>query len=490
MINKNNVAIVHAKDFEYYPNNTNFHPSARYPEYLFKELSNKKNHVYESVRKLFFVMGLDKKNYGTIKWNPLKELIKPGDKVVLKPNMVLHFNASGEDFNAVVTHGSVLRAVADYVLIALKDRGELVICDAPQMNCDFNKLIELNGFKFILDFYKKYYEDKNIKISLLDLRKEMTIYKHGLVWKRKPLKGDPLGYKIIDLGKNSEVVGVNPTKLYGADYDRSKTINAHSSGHHKYCISDTVLDSDVFISIPKMKVHRKAGVTLNLKNVVGICGDKNYLVHYRVGSPEYGGDEFSEVSILTKLDRTIKDLLLSRYWSIGRYPFSLWVHIIRIRGILQKIFINKEIYIAGDWSGNDTVWRMALDLNKIILYADKNGNMKNNQQRKYFSVIDGFIGGEKEGPLGPSPVKSGIVIGGFNSVLVDVVATRMMGLDINKIPLMKYCWNPRSYKLTTFKKEDIKIRSNEISWINILYNESTVPFRFYPSQGWKGHIEL
>lgn len=487
MINKNNIAIVYAKDFEYYPDNTNFHPSVRYPEYPFKELSNKENYVYESVRKLLFIMELDKKNYGTIKWNPLKELIKPGDKVVLKPNMVLHFNVSGENFDAVVTHGSVLRAVADYVLIALKDRGDLVICDAPQMNCDFDKLIELNGFKSILDFYQEKYKNKNIKISLIDLRKEMTIYRHGLVWKRKPLKGDPLGYKIIDLGNNSEVIGINPSKLYGADYNRRETINAHSDGHHKYYISNTVLNSDVFISIPKMKVHRKAGVTLNLKNVVGICGNKNYLVHYRVGSPKCGGDEFSKVSILTELDRKIKDFLLSRYWSIGKYPFCLWR---RIRRILQNYFINKEIYIAGDWSGNDTVWRMALDLNKIILYADKKGIMKNNQQRKYFSVVDGFIGGEKEGPLGPSPVKSGIVIGGFNSALVDVVATRMMGLDINKIPLMKYCWNPRGYKLTTFKKEDIKIRSNEISWINILHNKSTVPFRFCPSQGWKGNIEL
>jgi len=488
MFNKNIVGIIHSRDFKYYPDITDFCPNIRYPEYLFGKLSDKKNYVYESVRKLFFIIGLDKKNYGTVKWNPLKDLIRPGDKVVLKPNMVLHFNASGEDLNAVVTHGSVVRAVIDYVLIALKDKGEVVICDAPQMNCDFNKLIKLNGFQSIINFYQEKYRNSDIKISLLDLRKEMAIYRHGVIWKRKPLSGDPLGYKIIDLGQDSEVVGIDSSKLYGADYKRNETIKAHSNGHHKYCVSATVLDSDVFISIPKMKVHRKAGVTLNLKNIVGICGNKNYLVHYRVGAPKHGGDEFSKVSTRTKLDRTIKDLLLSKHWQVGKYPFTLWRY---LENILEKIFINnKKVFIAGDWSGNDTVWRMVLDLNKIILYADKNGNMMGAPQRKYFSILDGFIGGEKEGPLGPSSIKSNVILGGFNPVLVDTAGVRIMGLDADKIPLMIHSWNPRGYKLTTLKKDDIKIKSDEISWINILHNKSTIPFKFHPSEGWKGRIEL
>ncbi len=485
MFNKNIVGVMHSKNFKYYPNN--FHPSVRYPEYPFNELSNEKNSVYEAIRNLFFYLDLDKENYGKADWNPLKDIIKPGNKVVLKPNMVLHFNASGEDINAVVTHGSVLRAVMDYVLIALKGKGEIVICDAPQMNCDFNKLIKLNGFKSVFHFYQNKYKNRDIKISLLDLRKEMTVYKYRVVWRRIPLRGDPLGYKIIDLGQDSEVVGVDQSKLYGADYKRNETIKAHSNKHHKYCVSSTVLDADVFISIPKMKVHRKAGVTLNLKNIVGICGNKNYLIHYRVGDPEHGGDEFSEFSILNALDRAIKDILLSKHWQIGKYPFVLWRY---LENIFKKILINKKkTFIAGDWSGNDTVWRMVLDLNKIILYADKKGNMKNQQQRKYFSIIDGFIGGNKEGPLAPSPIKSGILVGGIDPVLVDTVTTKIMGLDINKIPLMKHCWNPRGYKLTSFRKDDIKIKSNEALWTNILENNNT-PFKFFPSEGWKGRIEL
>ena len=488
MNKKNIVGLIHSKEFKNYPDIVNFDPDTQYPEYLFKETSVEKNFVYEAIRNLFFVMGFDKENYGASRWNPLKDLIKPGDKVVLKPNMVLHFNALGKDLNAVVTHGSVLRAIMDYVLIALKDRGEIIVCDAPQMNCDFNKLIELNGFKSIFDFYRNKYKNKGIKISLLDLRKEMTIYNHGIIWKRIPLKGDPLGYEIIDLSKHSEVVGIDETKLYGADYQRKETMKAHSRGHHKYYISKTILSSDVLISIPKMKVHRKAGVTLSLKNTVGISGNKNYLVHYRIGPPKCGGDEFSQVSILDALDRKMRDLLLSKYWRIGKYPFVLWQY---LRNILNTIFINqKKVFIQGDWSGNDTVWRMVLDLNKIILYADKNGNMANTLQRKYLSILDGFIGGEKEGPLGPSSVKSGVVIGGNDPILVDTVTARLMGLDVNKIPLMMHCWNAKGYKLTTFKKENIKIMTNEVLWKDILENKSILPFAFCPSKGWKNHIEL
>lgn len=54
-----------------------------------------------------------------------------------------------------------------------------------------------------------------------------------------------------------------------------------------------MLASDVIISVPKLKVHRKVGTTLNFKNMVGINTDKNHLAHYRIGAPAQGGDEFN-----------------------------------------------------------------------------------------------------------------------------------------------------------------------------------------------------
>lgn len=476
---ENIVAVIKGEKGITYPVNLPFHPPQQYPEYPFGNIEvDTSNQVYLLVRNLFVNLGADKENFSKENWNPLGELIKPGDKVLIKPNFVLHFNASGEDILSVITHGSVLRAIIDYVYIALQGKGEVIIADAPQMNADFNKITEINGTKGVVTFYKKY-ETNDFKIKLLDLRQERTIYKYGLVWNRIKLKGDPEGYKIVDLKEDSEMKGIDSNRLYGADYNRNEIISAHSNGSNKYFISKTVLNADVVISVPKMKVHRKAGVTLNLKNMVGINGNKNYLAHYRIGPPEKGGDEFSRPYWVYELDRRLKDLLLSANWRIGKYPFALWSF---VRGMLLKFAKQNKIFFRGDWYGNDTVWRMALDINKILLYADKEGIMKEDPQRRYFSVIDGIIAGEKEGPLGPSPKYCGLLIAGCDQVLTDFVATKAMGFDYQKIPLLKNAFKIKNYALSRYNMDDAVITSN--------VPESELMFRFEPSGGWKGHIEL
>ena len=44
------------------------------------------------IREGFRMMGYDIENYGSVNWNPLGDLIKPGDKVLIKPNMVMDKN--------------------------------------------------------------------------------------------------------------------------------------------------------------------------------------------------------------------------------------------------------------------------------------------------------------------------------------------------------------------------------------------------------------
>ena len=85
---------------------------------------------------------------------------------------------------------------------------------------------------------------------------------------------------------------------------------------------------------------------------------------------------------------------------------------------------------AGGWYGNDTIWRSVLDLNKILLYADREGVMRSKRQRKFFSVVDGIIGGEGDGPVLAMPKVSGVLLAGFNPMAVDICATRLMGFII------------------------------------------------------------
>ena len=50
------------------------------------------NQVYEAVREALHIYQMDNDNYGTDSWNPLGELIKLGDNVIIKPNLVMDYN--------------------------------------------------------------------------------------------------------------------------------------------------------------------------------------------------------------------------------------------------------------------------------------------------------------------------------------------------------------------------------------------------------------
>ena len=57
------------------------------------------NPVYEAVEAMFKGLGLDRARAGTPEWNPLGDLVAPGDRVIIKPNLVssknLHQRVTG-----------------------------------------------------------------------------------------------------------------------------------------------------------------------------------------------------------------------------------------------------------------------------------------------------------------------------------------------------------------------------------------------------------
>ena len=93
-------------------------------------------------------------------------------------------------------------------------------------------------------------------------------------------------------------------RYYGADYDTDEVNAHHHDDTHEYVVSRSALECDVFINLPKLKTHKKTGVTLSLKNMVGINGDKNYLPHFTQGTPADGGDEYPDGT----LGRTVESL--------------------------------------------------------------------------------------------------------------------------------------------------------------------------------------
>ena len=107
--------------------------------------------MYEAVRDLLVRLGLDHANVGTATWNPFGDLVSPGQNVVIKPNLVLHSHPRGmAAVFAIVTHPSVVRALIDYVYLAVGKSGRITVGDTPLENCEFSELAQATGLEAML----------------------------------------------------------------------------------------------------------------------------------------------------------------------------------------------------------------------------------------------------------------------------------------------------------------------------------------------------
>ena len=98
---------------------------------------------------------------------------------------------------------------------------------------------------------------------MLDLRRDRWFDKGEVIYERIKLQGDPNGYTSVDLGESSEFFTYKLNgRFYGADYDMKETARFHANGRHEYILCRTIMDADVVINLPKMKTHKKTGVTL------------------------------------------------------------------------------------------------------------------------------------------------------------------------------------------------------------------------------------
>ena len=481
----NVVAICNIKKAEY-PSMPPFNPPEYFQEYPFKGKGvDKSNYVYSGVRNIFYQLGMDKENYGTESWNPLKTIISPGDNVLIKPNFIRHFHGFGLALDFIITHGSIIRAIIDYVFIALDGKGSAIIGDAPIQQANFEMLLDLSGLKKVVEFYE---ENSCIKISTVDFRKEKAIKnRYGTILAKIKLEGDPLGYTIVDLGKRSELMEIRHKykKFRVTNYDKKEMLLHHNRNKNEYFIANNVLNADVVINLPKLKTHRKAGMTCALKNMVGINGSKDWLPHHCVGPVCDGGDEYRYRSLrkrlitwLTEIIDNSKSLFLKNVIYLLRKMISFTRHFVPF----------KDDYFEGSWYGNDTIWRTILDINKILFFADRAGQIREKPQRKYFTIVDGIIGGEEEGPLEPNPKKCGVLIGGNNPLIIDAVCCKIMGFDYKKVPLLDNALKRDGFS-DKLELDNVEIYVNEQK-ILFKHLEEKINFNFLPSHGWKNHIEI
>ena len=120
--------------------------------------------------------------------------------------------------------------------------------------------------------------------------------------------------------------------------------------------AETVLQSDLLVSMPKLKTHHWAGMTLSMKNLFGI-----------VPGVKYG-----------------------------------W----------PKNFLH--------WHG---IHESIVDINSTI--------------RSHFSIVDGIVGMEGNGPIQGTPKPVGVLVFGDDPVAVDATCARVVGLKPERIDYLK-----------------------------------------------------
>ncbi len=411
-----------------YPSAAPFHPDEAFPEYGNRPVSDAPNHAYRAVRSALAALGLDASNFGSPHWNPLGELVRPGDRVFIKPNLV----ADGirracrqcNDLFAIITHPSVVRAVADYAAIALRGSGEILIGDNPSIDCVFPRLLQATRLDSLPAVYREHF---GVSSRVLDLRPvvcpDLRVY--GIASMMVPGPGDPLGVRVVDLGDDSFFAGMSPALFRGVFTNRATTMRAHTRGH-RYAFSGTILDADVYVSVPKLKTHHKVGATLNVKGLVGTVADKNGLPHWRIGFPSRGGDEFPPLPVQDKL------LVALRHACTEWLPERMFQRLkmmtagTPIEILLHETRLTSGDYARGAWPGNDTCWRMAADL--YLAFVQRRVGTT-----RFLSVVDGIVAGEGDGPFCPTPRDARVIVAGDDLLATDFVAVRLMGFDREQV---------------------------------------------------------
>ena len=358
--------------------------------------------------------------------NPLNDLIDNGDKVLIKINMVTSANGA-------YTEPAVIRPLVEMVVQAGANHIQIGDGGVGMDNCRRTMVcFEKTGYTGFVNGLKNIYS--GITIELVDFND-----KNKWQWINLNSKSSfaGSGFTDADLGSPDLSKSLADTDYYKTADKYGNNPNGQTMGW--YAISDYILDADVIINVPKLKVHSQMILTNAIKNHVG---------------------------------STIEDTRTGYYNGAG------WSGGLRITHSKFGVSGN-ELYFE-----NEFFWRAILDMNKIVLYADEQGNLQSTKQRKYLNVIDGIEAvqgpdnnaGKWDNHGGPNDkmrVDFGTVLAGTDPVAVDAVASRLIGYNFRDIPHVQKAITETSYKVGNNSPDNIVVVGNEIS------NNFNNVFEFY-----------
>lgn len=367
--------------------------------------------LYESVKTLFFGQNES-------------ELCFTDKRVLLKPNLVKQ-NDNPYDEICLFTHPNLILATLK-VILEQKPKS-IVVGDAPIQDCHWEKMLHQDFY----DKVQKLSDEYQVPISVRDFRKVIFDAATNEFGQSKRTEDD---YLIFDVGERSflEPITNKKIKFRVTNYDPDRMKLSHAKGMHRYCIAKEVFEADIVITMPKTKTHRMACLTNSLKILVGINGDKDYLPHHRIGSKSQGGDCYKSFSLL----RSCSEWLLD--YSNRRRGEKIYFYARRLSDKLWNLsHPTDEVTVNAGWYGNDTVWRMVMDLNLIAHYGKLDGTVADTPQRVVYTLCDGIVGGQGSGPLQPEPLPLGVLSFSNDPYLMDEVMGYLFKLNVKKVPLLR-----------------------------------------------------
>lgn len=404
------VYVAHNLEVDGYPALPPFDPDEQYPEYPFAGGVQPGNAAYWLVRRALALMS--PAGFGSAEWNPLGAVIRPGDVVLIKPNLV----DDSRWEKGQTTHPAFLRPVIDYAYRACGPTGQILVAEGPWTAGLFDAMVTRMGIREMVRYLA---EIHGLPVGLVDLN-----------------KGERETTPLVDLGAASALRAAEYTWF---DAHGQVMEEGGDPGIGRYYIAKAVLDADVILSVPKLKVHCSGGITVTMKNMIGIIP---------AWDGPYERAELKDCAHTSDVDRTAG---------------------------------SRGMYLE-----NDTIWRSMADLNRILLYCDRQGQLQTTRQRRYLTLVDGIIAAEAS-QYDPQPHPLGTVIVGANPVTVDAVAARCMGFDPRRFRSVVNPTQRMDFPLGPYAAERIRIVMEPGTDIGSTYRESLTPELGIYS--WQGHVE-
>ena len=414
---------------------------------------------------------------------PFTKVIPPGARVLVKPNLVLDENEGSGGMEPLITDPALVRAVVEGALDS--GAGEVIVGDAPIQKCRFDRLLEISGLGVWAEALMR--RDARF-LGIRDFRRTTCdIIAGGIRVASENIKSEN-EFVLFDTASGSLLEPITQAGRFRvAWYDDRPMARTHGPGRHQYLVAKEVLEAGVVINLPKLKTHRKAGVTCALKNLIGINGNKEYLPHHRIGGAEAGGDCYPGKSRIKSMLEYVADRQNRTSSTLGNafwYPFLVALtRLARWR--------NDPLGIDGSWSGNDTIWRTCLDLNRILLYGTRDATLADTVQRRVLHIADAVIAGQGDGPLSPDPLDMGLLLASRNAPAMDFAGALLLGFDPAKVPLVRESFGSFRWPIAQFGSDAVRLCGDLGSGLaaQVVAESGAVPLDIRYPLGWRDAVQ-